>query len=50
MKNNPDMKLSNRIYTLEQDLQIAVEKEEFEKAVQIRDEIKKLKEQLKRKV
>lgn len=42
-KGNSDIHRENRIYTLEQDLKIAIEKEEFEIAAQIRDEISKLK-------
>ena len=45
---NQSMQRSNRLYTLEMDLKIAIEKQEFEKAAKMRDEIAKLKEQLKK--
>lgn len=47
-KGTTNTNRSNRLYTLEMDLKIAVEKQEFEKAATIRDEIAKLKEQLKK--
>jgi len=47
VQGNKDMERSNRLYTLEAELQNVIAKEEFEKAVQIRDEIAKLKNQLK---
>lgn len=48
-KGNADMNKSNRLYTLEMELDIAIAKEEFEKAAKIRDEIAKIKSQLKKK-
>jgi hypothetical protein len=45
-KDNDIVKRSNQLYTLEQDLLIAVEKEEYEKASKIRDEISTLKKSL----
>lgn len=44
-KGNSDTTRSNRIYTLEQNLKTAIEKEEFEIAAQIRDELNKLKKE-----
>lgn len=46
-KRDKSMKQRNRLYTLEQELPNAIANEEFEKAVLIRDEIAKLKKQLK---
>lgn len=40
---------SNKLYRLQQDLQTSIESQEFEKSAKIRDEIGKLKEELKNK-